>query len=235
LLDNRLYFQLGGTFRRDNLSGSLDDTYGTTRNNTFLGQVAWFPLENLPRADLAVQYETRKNPGAVVNDSLDYRTDLHGLNLNLRLSWDFGIRQRANRLSLDFSNYHLQDLVEGPLHNKQSSQSGFFQLGIRSQLNDRLVNQGFLFWNRSTFTGSDPSKQLGLRNQIRYQWPRGNFSSQGEIQRVDLRYQVGQVFERGGKAFSRETGDQSGEDSRGNKADHPGAGPFRFQQVFPEG
>jgi hypothetical protein len=166
LFSRQLYIHLVGRSYRDNLSGALDNSWGTTRNSSWQTNVSWYPEQEWPTMHFSGQLTQRQND---VDAGSEYYTDLAGSNLNLRLdhpiNW-FGFNHRIT------SGLSLFNLVEDTEDDSLAAGSSTWQLSttLSTELNHRLNNRLLLAGSATSYESSDSRSFIRLQDKLRYHW-----------------------------------------------------------------
>jgi hypothetical protein len=168
LLNRQLYIHLVGRSYRDNLSGALDNSWGTTRNSSWQTNVSWYPEQEWPTMHFTGQLTQRQND---VDAQSEYYTDLSGSNLNLRLDHPLRWLGYDHRINAGIS---LFNLVEDTATDNDSLAAGSntWQLSttLRTELNRRMNNRLMLSGNATSYESGGSRSFFRLQDKLRYSW-----------------------------------------------------------------
>ncbi len=168
LFNRQLYIHLVGRSYRDNLSGALDNSWGTTRNSSWQTNLSWYPEQEWPTMHFTGQLTQRKND---VDTDSEYYTDLTGSNLNLRLDHPIRWLGYDHRLNAGLSLFNLveDNAIEDDTLSA-GSQTWQVSTTLRTELNNRLNNRLVVGGNATSYESGGSSSFIRLQDKLRYHW-----------------------------------------------------------------
>ncbi len=183
-LQRQYYIHLAANSYTDNLNGSLDDTWSTTRNSSLQGNISWYPVQDWPTLHFSGQFTKRQND---VDSDSEYYTNLTGNHLNLRVDHRFDWIGYKHRFNTQVTRYSLVDDMPGEDEKSSALSSisptvasgGVINSGssswqwastVRTELSRRLNNRIYLSLSSTDYAAGDQRSCLRLQDKIRWRW-----------------------------------------------------------------